>query len=87
MLYADSTDDFIARVKSIESRADQCIEHFALLAAPSYLARWTILTATIHMIEESYRTDGPNSSPFKSAMINLARHAPMLIRWLEKNVS
>jgi hypothetical protein len=84
MLYSDSSDDFIARVKSIENRADRCIEHLALLSAPSYLARWTILTATIHMIEESYRTDGPNSSPFKSAMINLARHAPMLIRWLEK---
>jgi hypothetical protein len=85
MLYSDSTDDFIARVKSIENRADQCIEHLALLAAPSYFARWTILTATVHMIEENYRTFGPNSSPFKSAMINLARHAPMLIRWLEKS--
>ena len=85
MLYADSSDDFIARVKSIESRADQCIEHLALLTVPSYSARWSILTATIHMIEENYSAFGPNSSPFKSAMINLARHAPMLIRWLEKS--
>lgn len=85
MLYADSSDDFIARVKSIESRADQCIEHLALQAVPSYSARWSILTATIHMIEENYRAFGPNSSPFKSAKINLGRHAPMLIRWLEKS--
>jgi hypothetical protein len=84
MLYAESSEDFIAHVKSIESRADQCIEHFALLPAPSYLARWTILTATVHTIEENYKAFGPNSSPFRAAMINLARHAPMLIRWLEK---
>ena len=31
MLYADSSDDFIARVKSIEQRADQCLEHLANL--------------------------------------------------------
>lgn len=87
MLYADSSDDFIARVKRIENRADQCIEHFALLEVPSYFARWTILTATAHMLEENYKNFGPNSSPFKSAAINLARHAPMLIRWLEKSGS
>lgn len=85
MLYAESSEDFVAHVKGIENRADQCIEHLALLAAPSYLARWTILTATVHMIEENYKTFGPNSAPFRAAMINLGRHAPMLIRWLEKS--
>ena len=85
MFYADSEDDFIARVKNIEQRADQCIEHFALLTIPSYLARWTILTATVHMIEENYIRFGPNSSPFKAVMLNLSRHAPMLIRWLGRN--
>jgi hypothetical protein len=39
MLYADSRDDFIARVKNIEHRADQCIENFALLTTPS-VPRW-----------------------------------------------
>ena len=56
-----------------------------LLTAPSHLARWTVLTATVHMIEENYKAFGPNSSPFKSAMINLGRHAPVLIRWLDKS--
>ena len=85
MRYADSRDDFISRVKNIEHRADQCIEHFTLLTIPSYVARWTILTATIHMIEENYKRFGPNSSPFSAAMLNLSRHAPMLIRWLGKS--
>ena len=44
MRYADSRDDFISRVKNIEHRADQCIEHFTLLTIPSYVARWTILS-------------------------------------------
>jgi len=85
MLYADSSDDFIARVKTIENRADQCIEHLALLMVPSYRARWTILTATVQMIEKNHKSFGPNSSPSKNAMINLGRHAPSLIRWLEKS--
>jgi hypothetical protein len=85
MLYADSSDDFIARVKSIEQRADQCLEHLALLAVPTYFACWTVLSATIHLIEENYKRFGPDSSEFRAAMLNLSRHAPILIRWLGKN--
>jgi hypothetical protein len=84
MLHRNSTEDFIARVKNIEYRADQCIEHFALMTAPKHIARWTILSAIIHMIEDNYGRFGPDSSGFRAAMINLARHAPLLIRWLDK---
>jgi hypothetical protein len=79
MLYSDSSDDFIARVKNIEDRADKCLEHLALLKVPKYIARWTILTTTIHMIEDNYNRFGPESSGFRAAMLNLCRHAPFLI--------
>ena len=85
MLYKDSGDDFVSRVKSIETRADQCLEHFALLAIPTHISSWTILSATVHMIEDTHRRSGPDSSNFRGAMLNLARHAPLLIRWLGKN--
>jgi hypothetical protein len=84
MLNAHSSEEFVNRVKGIEHRADQCIDHLALLTAPSYLARWTILSAAIHLIEENYKAHGPDSAQFKAAMINLGRHAPMLIRWLDR---
>jgi hypothetical protein len=85
MLHGDSSSDFIARVENIEHRADQCLEHFALLTVPTHIASWTILSATIHMIEDNYSRFGPDSSGFRAAMINLSRHAPMLIRWIGKS--
>lgn len=85
LLHKDSSDDWIARVKNIELRADECLERFALLTVEKDVARWTILSAVIHLMEDNYRRFGPDSSAFRAAMINLARHAPMLIRWLETN--
>jgi hypothetical protein len=85
MLYADSTDDFIARVKNIEHRADRCLEHLALRGTPTYIACWTVLGATIHMIEENHQCFGPDAPEFKAAMLNLSRHAPILIRSLGEN--
>src|SRR5580692_443092 len=85
MLYKDSTEDFIARVKSIENRGDKCLEHFALLTAPKHIAYWTVLSATVHLIEDSYGRFGPDSAEYSAAMLNLSRHAPMLIRWLSSS--
>lgn len=85
MLNQNCSPDFIDRVKNIEDRADKCLEHFALLTTPTHIASWTILSTTIHMIEDNYARFGPDSSEFRAAMVNLSRHAPMLIRWLAKN--
>jgi len=82
MLFRDSSEDFIGCIKDIECRADQCLEHFKLLKAPLHVAHWTILSATVHIVEEHYHRFSPDSAAFRAAMINVARHAPMLIRWL-----
>jgi hypothetical protein len=81
-LYRESSDDFTSQVKSIEQRADQCLKHLHLLKAPPHIAYWTILSAAVHIIEENYKRFGPNSPGFHACMINLARHALLLIRSL-----
>jgi len=84
-LYKDSSDEFTAQVRSIEQRADQCLKHLHLLKAPPHIAYWTILSATVHLIEENYKRLGPNSPGFRASMINFARHALLLIRRLAEN--
>jgi hypothetical protein len=85
MFYLDSTGDFIAQVKDIERRADQCIEHFALSNVPTHVACWTVLSTTVQLVEDNLGRFGPESSKFHAAMLNLSRHAPLLIRWLGRS--
>jgi hypothetical protein len=85
MLYRDSSDEFTSQVKGIEQRADRCLEHLHLLKSSPHVAYWTILSATVHIIEEDYKRFGPNSPGFRASMINLARHALLLIRRLAEN--
>jgi len=72
----------VALITSIEDRADLCLQHFALRTVPRDKATWTILSSVIHQLEETYARSGPDSAAFRAAMVNLARHALMLIRWL-----
>jgi hypothetical protein len=81
----DSSEETVARIAHIEKRADRCLEDFALRTAPLEKASWTILSAVVHQLEDSYKKFGPDSTAHRAAMINLARHAPMLIRWLGEN--
>jgi hypothetical protein len=83
MLYRDSTEDNVAIIRAAEKQADRCLEHLRLATIPGDKAVWTLLTATISIIEEQHTRVGPDSAPFKAAMINLARYCPMIIRWLD----
>ena len=83
MLYKDSTDDHISKVRAIEKRADLCLEHLSLTSIPAHLAIWTVLSTTVAMIEEQHARFGPTSLQFQAAMLNLTRYCPMLIRWLK----
>jgi hypothetical protein len=58
-LYRDSNDEFTSQVKSIEQRADECLKRLHLLNAPPHIAYWTILSATVHIIEENYERLDP----------------------------
>lgn len=82
MLYRDSSEDDIGRIRAAELIADKCVEHLKLSALPAERAVWTILSATVFHIESSYSRFGPDSDPSKAAMINLGRYCPMIIRWL-----
>jgi hypothetical protein len=83
MLHKESMKEHIASVVVIEKRADVCVEHLSLAATTCHIAVWTVLSATVAMIEDQYARVGPDSAEFRAAMINLGRFCPMVIRWLK----
>ena len=82
MLKKNATPEFVAAVKAMENRADECYWHLRLLRAPQNLALWALLTGTVGQVEDQIARWGAESPHFQAALLNLSRICPVLMRWI-----
>lgn len=82
MLKKNATPEFVAAVKALEDRADECYRPLRLLRAPQNSAIWALLTGTVGQLEDQIARWGSESPHFQAALLNLSRICPVLIRWI-----
>jgi len=85
MLKKNSTPEFVAAVKAVEDRADECYRPLRLLRAPQNQALWALLSGTVGQVEDQIGRWGTESPHFQAALLNLSRIGPVVMRWIAKH--
>jgi hypothetical protein len=80
-LKKDAPPEIVAAIEAIESRADQCFQHLALLHRDPDLAIWGVLVGGIDIVEQQITQHGDNSQELSIALTNLSRSIPTAIKW------
>src|SRR5882672_2851752 len=73
-LKSDASLELKNGVQAVEDRADKCYELLRLLKRPANVARWALLTAMAHQLEELQQRFGAYSSNHRIRMVILDRN-------------
>lgn len=80
-LKTEAPADVVEIVGKAEAQADECWRQLQILASPSNVAIWALLTGGIEKVEHEQAARGSNTPHFDAMLSNLSRLLAIAVKW------